>query len=124
MKRTLAFILLLTMAFSIGISAASTIKKSNNATIDTSTVKDGYFVANYAGGTEKRIKVMVENGTEKYTYDLKNNGENEVYPLQMGDGKYRIRVLRNISGTKYSAIKMTGILQMIFGSDGKRKEKF
>ena len=67
MKRTLAFILLLTMAFSMGISAASTIKKSNNATIDTSTVKDGYFVANYAGGTEKRIKVMVENGTEKYT---------------------------------------------------------
>ncbi len=109
MKRTLALILALTMIFVTGISAASAVKKSNGATIDTSTVKDGYFVANYTGGTDKRIKVMVEKDGGKYTYDLKNNGENEVYPLQMGDGKYKLRVLRNISGTKYSTVNTVNV---------------
>ena len=109
MKRTLALLLVLTMVFTMAISATSAIKKSNGATIDTSTVKDGYFSASYRGDTSKRIKVMVEKDGGKYTYDLKNNGESEVYPLQMGDGKYRIRVLRNTTGSKYSVLNTVNV---------------
>lgn len=107
MKRRLSFILACAvLVASMGIStlASSTIKRSNGSSIDASTVKDGYFSANYTGGGDKRIKVMVEKDGQKYTYDLKNNGESEVYPLQLGNGQYRLRVLRNTTGTKYSVL--------------------
>lgn len=96
--------LLIVTLFTMTAGAAATVKKSNKSVIDVSTMKDGYFTASYNGGTEKRIKVMVEKGTQRYTYDLKNNGESEVYPFQMGDGQYRLRVLRNTTGTKYSVL--------------------
>ena len=106
MKRVLSFVLMCTLVastLSMNISAAL-IKKSNGSIINAETAKDGYFTASYTAGGDKRIKVMVEKDGHKYTYDLKNNGESEVYPLQLGDGQYKIRVLRNTTGTKYSVL--------------------
>ncbi len=104
MKRIISLILALGLAVTTAVCAADTSKTANGATIDAAGAKDGYFSACYTGGGDKRIKVMAEKDGERYTYDLKNNGESEVYPLQMGDGQYKLRVLRNITGTKYSVL--------------------
>ncbi|MDD7364645.1 MAG: transglutaminase-like domain-containing protein, partial [Olsenella sp.] len=39
---------------------------------------------------------------ETYTYDLSSDGTPNYYPLQMGDGTYRLTVYRNVTGNKYS----------------------
>lgn len=79
--------------------------KGSSSVIDTSDAAQGYFSARYTAGGTTKIKVMVEKDGAKYTYDLKADGTTEKYPLQLGDGKYKIRVLRNTSGTKYATVQ-------------------
>lgn len=51
------------------------------------------------------LKVMITKGDKRYTYDLRNDGQAETYPLQMGNGSYKIDVLQNLGGTRYSFVK-------------------
>lgn len=85
---------------------ADNIYKSTKSEIDASSSADGYIKIKYLKETTKKLKVIIEKGTDKYTYDLNNKGEYDTYPLQMGDGKYKVRVFENISGNKY-AVKQT-----------------
>jgi len=51
-----------------------------------------------------RIKVMITKNKETgatYTYDLKNDTTAELYPLQMGNGEYEIKVWFQIEDIKY-----------------------
>lgn len=85
---------------------ADNIYKGTKSEIDASTSADGYIKIKYLKEATKKLKVIIEKDTEKYTYDLNNKGEYDTYPLQMGDGKYTIRVFENISDNKY-AVKQT-----------------
>lgn len=51
------------------------------------------------------LKVMITKGDGRYTYDLRNDGHAETYPLQMGNGSYKIDVLQNLGGTRYSFVQ-------------------
>lgn len=55
-----------------------------------------------------RLKVRIENGSGKYTYDL-SSGVVESYPLQMGNGEYKITVLENSGGDKYQIVGATKV---------------
>lgn len=75
---------------------------------DTATVSRGRIgISCEAQG--KKIKVMIEKGSSKYTYNLSSKGEVEYFPLQMGNGEYKISVLENVSGTKYSFLDTTKV---------------
>ncbi|MEI7885072.1 MAG: transglutaminase-like domain-containing protein [Clostridia bacterium] len=50
-----------------------------------------------------RVKVMIEKDTKRYTYDLSSSSM-ESFPLQMGNGSYKISILENISGNSYRLI--------------------
>ncbi|MHC1694702.1 MAG: transglutaminase-like domain-containing protein [Eubacteriales bacterium] len=76
--------------------------KNTKAVIDITNAANGYFTASYLAKTNKNVKVIVEKGDKKLTYNLKNNGDIEIYPLQLGDGKYLIKVLTQLDATKYS----------------------
>lgn len=80
-------------------------KLGNVSAIEISTANDGYFSAKYTGGGTNKIKLIVEKSDGKYTYDLNNRGEYEIYPLQLGSGSYKIRILRNTVGTKYAVVQ-------------------
>lgn len=56
-----------------------------------------------------RLKVTVEKSDKMVTYDLRNDGITEYYPLQMGEGSYKVSVLENVSGTKYKYIEIKTI---------------
>lgn len=60
----------------------------------------------YLNVTEKKLKVIIQKDSEKYTYDLNNRGEVDTFPLQMGNGKYKISIFENISSNKY-VVKQT-----------------
>ena len=81
---------------------ADNIYKGTKSEIDASASDDGYVRIKYLKETTKKLKVIIEKGQGKYTYDLNNKGEYDTYPLQMGDGKYKIRVFENIGGNRYA----------------------
>ncbi|MDO4566813.1 MAG: transglutaminase-like domain-containing protein [Oscillospiraceae bacterium] len=69
---------------------------------DFSSLTEGYVAISAV--SESRLKLQVLLGEGKYTYDLKNDGTPEIFPLNMGDGEYSFRVMENISGTKYAEL--------------------
>ncbi len=75
------------------------------ANIDTSNVEKGIVSISYSSKAGKKIKVMIQKDSTKYTYDLRPDGKTENFPLQMGDGEYKVSVLENTSGTKYSYLE-------------------
>lgn len=78
------------------------IYKSAMSEIDASNTADGYVKVKYLNETTKKLKVIIEKDSVQYTYDLNGKGEYETYPLQMGDGSYKVRVFENISDKKYA----------------------
>jgi len=103
MKRITAIIMVLLFIASFTLCyGADDIYKGTKSEIDASKTEDGYVKIKYLNETTKKLKVIIEKGAGKYTYDLNNKGEYDIYPLQMGDGKYKIRVFENLSGIKYA----------------------
>ena len=72
--------------------------------VDLSCVSDGYFgvVAN----SDARLKLQVFKDDETYTYDIEQ-GVEQIFPLQCGDGTYTIKVMKNTSGNSYYELYVT-----------------
>ena len=73
-----------------------------DTTIDASHSDQGYVMVKHET-TQKHLKVRISLGKATYTYDLRNDGEYETFPLQLGDGKYKVQVFKQASGSKYSS---------------------
>ena len=54
------------------------------------------------GKNKHKLKLRVVKGKQTLTYDLSSNATYEVFPLQLGSGKYEITLYENVSGKKYS----------------------
>lgn len=85
------------------VASGTVVKKNAKAEIDASNTKDGYVMIRYLAGGTPKLKVIITgpSGT-KYTYNLKSDSDFEVFPLSDGNGKYKVGVYKNVSGTKYS----------------------
>lgn len=77
--------------------------EGGGALVDASNIADGYLMLRHEG-SDKRLKVRIIKGDFGYNYDLNGDGDFEVYPLQMGNGAYEIRVLENVADTTYRTI--------------------
>ena len=96
-------------------SAPGTAKKANSSTvIDYSNAKDGYVMVKWTGD-EGKIKVLIKGPTagkgvyDNYQYNLRTDGEYDVFPLSDGSGKYTIGVYKNTSGTQYATVQTATI---------------
>ena len=76
-------------------------KKNGGLTIDFSNKEEGYVLVKAAKG-KKKLKVRMTKEKNALNYDLNNNGEFEVFPLQYGKGNYTFTLYKNISGKKYA----------------------
>lgn len=101
---SLALVVLLT-ALSIGEvlmpQSGKKTKKNGSLVVDYTHMDEGYVMVKSPKG-KKKLKVRMKMGENTLTYDLNNNGEYEVYPLQYGNGKYTFSLYKNVSGKKYS----------------------
>ena len=103
MKRKIWFISLLAAVFIFasvtGVSAAGY--------FNTDDVSKGLiYVSCNADG---KLKVIIQKGDTKYTYDLNSAGVTETFPLQMGNGTYKISLFKNTSGTSYKLLGSTTV---------------
>ncbi|MBQ9300785.1 MAG: hypothetical protein IJ214_09760 [Clostridia bacterium] len=78
------------------------VKKNGKMKLDVSYTSNGYFMAAVQSKNKHKLKLRVVKSGETLTYDLNGNGDYEVFPLQLGNGKYEISLYENVSGKKYS----------------------
>lgn len=72
---------------------------SNSPAIDTSHVADGYVVAHQSSAARLKFQVVKDDVT--YNYDLPNDDTPTVFPINMGDGAYQFRIMKNTDGNNY-----------------------
>ena len=85
-------------------SSASTVSmpvtdENPETNIDTSHAADGYIVAHYSNAA--RLKFQVSKDDMVYNYDLPNDNTPMVFPVNMGDGDYLLRIMKNTDGNNY-----------------------
>ena len=85
------------------VASGTTVYAKDGSTIDASNISEGYVMVSQTGITS-RLKVQVITSQKTYNYDLNGSGNMEVYPLQMGDGKYTVRIMRNVTGNSYTPV--------------------
>ncbi len=70
--------------------------------VDYGHAFDGYIMVKCTKSGNKRIKCIITKGDNQYQYDVGRDGNYEVFPMQMGNGKYKISLFEQISDNKYS----------------------
>ncbi len=84
-------------------SSGTTALKNNGCEIDTSKASSGTIRVRQNGSTTK-VKVLVYfNGSSKYyQYTIPTNNTWTSIPLQSGSGTYKVRFMKQVSGTSYT----------------------
>lgn len=94
--------------------SGTAIESNGKLVIDASHADQGYVMACISEPSSHRMKVRVAFGKAQLTYDLDNTGAYEVFPLQLGSGKYEIALFENVKGTKFSSEgKVTLSVQLV-----------
>lgn len=88
----------------VTVNAADTIVKPG---IDAQQLSYGVINASFNSG--KTLKLAVEKNGTKIYYSLDNKGNIEAFPLQLGNGNYKITIFENISGTKYKSVSSKNV---------------
>lgn len=70
-------------------------------TIDASHTDQGYVMIR-CEPSEKRLKARIATSAQTYYYDLPGGEAYSVYPLQMGDGAYTVRVMEQVEDDLYA----------------------
>ena len=74
---------------------------------NTDDIGSGVVHITYDGGG--KTKVMIQKDDKKYTYDINSSGKTESYPLQLGNGAYKVSLLVNTSGNSYKLVSSKNI---------------
>lgn len=82
--------------------APQTNNSNGDPIIDTSNANNGSIKAKYLNN--KKLKVMITKGEEMDAHDLKGDNSYQSFPLQHGDGIYKISIMENIGGKEYKYI--------------------
>jgi hypothetical protein len=69
--------------------------------IDASHTDQGYVMIRCEAG-EKRLKARIATSAQTYYYDLPGGEGYSVFPLQMGDGAYTVRVMEQVEDDLYA----------------------
>ncbi|MBQ6325302.1 MAG: transglutaminase family protein [Clostridia bacterium] len=84
-------------------SSGTDVQTDGKLVIDASHMDQGYVMCCVSAPTDHGLKMRVTYSGAQLTYDLDNAGDYEVFPLQLGSGKYEFALFENVKGSKYSA---------------------
>ena len=102
MKKLLfiAFFIITSLTFCLSAYA----EENSKVNMDKALLDSGMLKISYKADTNKIIKVVIEKGDKKYIYNLRSDGVEEKYALQMGNGSYKVTVYENLEGSNYMPI--------------------
>ena len=101
-----AVIIILAFVFNMTTVAAAA---DSTVSYNTNQLSSGIIALAYDAQTDSKLKVMVEKGDKKVTYNLKNDGTSEKFPLQFGDGEYKVSILENVVDNQYKYVSTENI---------------
>lgn len=84
-------------------SSGEMVETDGKLVIDASNMAKGYVMCCVSAPTGNGLKVRVTYNGAQLLYDLDNEGDYEVFPLQLGSGSYDFSLFENVSGSKYSS---------------------
>lgn len=105
----LLFVIILTLTACVSLAESpmpehGKADTNGSLTVDHSHASDGYIFVR-AKASSKKLKISVAlNGKAKIHYNLNAKGEEEILPLQYGNGKYTISLYEQQSGSRYHKI--------------------
>lgn len=102
--RKLLALLLTVCLITLAAPAAALAAKDDSGWLNETTLDKGAVGIHYEAASKAQVKVMITKDGTSYTYDLKNDGTEEFFPLQLGNGTYKIMVLENTTGNKYKSV--------------------
>jgi transglutaminase-like putative cysteine protease len=92
--------MLLTVVWSIPLSASA----AELNWLDSSKLNQGVVTVQYKSTSSAALKVMITGNNAVYTYNQPSSGERATYPLQSGNGLYKVQLLQNTTGNKYKIL--------------------
>lgn len=95
----LLLMVLVLLLSTMGVSAMEV------AALNTESIGTGILSVQYSVPTSRPTKIMIENGSERAFYNLLSDRTEDSFPLNMGDGRYKISILEQVSGNQYRPIK-------------------
>jgi len=102
------FIVILILAISFLSSSIYAIDASSANSVlydvDFSESSVGLVKVLYNAGSNKKIKLVIQQDDEKYIYNISDNKNYISFPLQLGDGEYDVKIYENTQGTSYKKI--------------------
>lgn len=107
-RKWMVFCTVLLIALSLaGVTAEAADAEKKTTETSITDNGNGTFTVVYDNTEEAKIVVMVSKDGVDYKYWLSSGVVTEVIPMTLGNGEYKIRICKNISGTKYSVIHST-----------------
>jgi len=101
MKKATSLLIVAMMLIISTVSASA----MQMAALDTRYIETGILSVQYQVPQSKMTKIMIENGSERTFHNLPADRTEESFSLLMGDGRYKISILEQVSGNQYRAIK-------------------
>ncbi|HAS73131.1 MAG TPA: transglutaminase [Clostridiales bacterium UBA8960] len=87
-------LLMLTLGHSVDFANTSEV-------IDTTNLDKGIVGISYKTTDKLKYKVLISKDDSRISYPFTADGNAVNFPLQLGNGTYKVGLLRNVSGTKY-----------------------
>ena len=81
-------------------ASGTVVHEGAGVTIDASHTDQGYVMVR-CEPSEKRLKARIATDQQTYYYDLPGGEGYSVFPLQMGDGLYTVRVMEQVENDLY-----------------------
>lgn len=97
------FLTLFVLVTSVQVSTANA-SSVESGWLNTSQLSQGVVQVSYDVPKDKRIKLMITKDNKSYSYNLYASKATETFPLQQGNGAYKVSVLENTSGNKYKVL--------------------
>lgn len=82
-------------------ASGTVVYEGAGVTIDASHTDQGYVMIR-SETSEKRLKARIATSAQTYYYDLPGGEGYSVFPLQMGDGAYTVRVMEQVENDLYA----------------------
>ncbi len=82
-------------------ASGTVVFEGEGVTIDASHTDQGYVMVR-CSETGKRLKARISTAEQTYYYDLPAGDDYSVFPLQMGDGAYTVRVMEQVENDLYA----------------------
>ena len=107
MKKLRFMVLLIAFFMLFSVCSHASIFQFNN--FDNSKSEHGSVGAKYTSKEQKRVKTRIQNSIDKYDYDLFGRDNFEYFPLQLGEGDYKVSIFENVSANRYRQVKAQSI---------------